>query len=419
MMKGKKIVSNTLELKQYLLDEHHGFLLNSIHNGKTIMLSGEWGSGKTFFWKEEIEKNLSEKLNLKDKSSIYISLYGKNDLNALKQEVFLKASSENQFISKEVSTFGFDVLSSIKDSDLVFGKLLSATSKINDYRKSRKGINRLKDGGVICFDDFERKSKEIDLNDLFGFISQLAIEYQCKIVIILNSNVFKGEEAKVFKQVKEKTINKFLNFQPSIDELFGFISNSEKYNVIEDYKADILSAIKETEELNARIYKQVLDNCLEWFSAYDFGDIRVLVLATISFIRHHIVFRNKIVTTSSHFQIKYYLIDDYPLPVQRMINVYCTAQNKPAFLDKVKRSSDTKTFIDMIKKEIVRKTGNGLYEYPENSHNKLTEWVDHNIEILEGVYKYGIKLFIANDTNPLISSYMYDFVESGILPEYP
>ncbi len=81
----------------------------------------------------------------------------------------------------------------------------------------------LVDGGIICFDDFERKSKKIDLNDLFGFITQLSIDMNCKVVIILNSDVFSGEEAKVFSNVKEKTVNKFLKFNPSKEEFFKII----------------------------------------------------------------------------------------------------------------------------------------------------------------------------------------------------
>lgn len=154
------------------------------------MVSGAWGAGKTHFWKNEIEEELSRKLKEKEKACVYVSLYGKDNLDSLKKEVFLNAFSTNKLISKEVSTFGFDALSSIKDSDLVIGKTLEAFRGLNNYRKQATGSNRLKDGGLICFDDFERKSKNIDLNDLFGFISQLSIELNCKVVIILNSEVF-------------------------------------------------------------------------------------------------------------------------------------------------------------------------------------------------------------------------------------
>ena len=42
-------MSTTKELKEYLINEGDGFLLNTDNNGKTIMLSGTWGAGKTHF----------------------------------------------------------------------------------------------------------------------------------------------------------------------------------------------------------------------------------------------------------------------------------------------------------------------------------------------------------------------------------
>jgi len=284
-------MTNTEKLKKYLIDRDNAFLINDDNNKKTIMLSGAWGAGKTHFWQEEIEPILKDKLP-NDKACVYVSLYGKDNLDSLKQEVLIKAFSDNQLLSDEVSTFGVDALSSIKDSDFFFGKVVKAGYDLIDSKKKEKGENRLKDGGVICFDDFERKSKEIELNDLFGFISQLSIEMNCKVVIILNSDVFNGKEAEVFKRVKEKTVNKFFYFKPTIKELFLSISKDEKYDKLNSYKPKILETIKETEELNARIYIQILDNCLEWVEAQkEVNDkvIRVLVLATINFVLNHII----------------------------------------------------------------------------------------------------------------------------------
>ncbi len=55
-------MSRTKELKEYLINEDDGFLLNPDNNSKTIMLSGAWGAGKTHFWQNEIEPLLSDKL---------------------------------------------------------------------------------------------------------------------------------------------------------------------------------------------------------------------------------------------------------------------------------------------------------------------------------------------------------------------
>lgn len=282
-------MSNTEALKEYLVGKN-GYLLNPTHNGKTMMLSGAWGARKTHFWQNEVELKLSKALAKSDKSSTYISLYGKDSLSELKKEVFIKASTEKSLLSKEVSTFGFEALSSIEESGLAIGKVLNATKGLNNHRKSSKGIQRLQDGGVICFDDFERKSREINLNDLFGFISQLAIDMKCKVVIILNSDVFEGEEANVFRTVKEKTVNKFLYFEPTVEGLFGIIF--EKYHSLNHFDGKIKDTFKEVGMVNARIFTQVLDNIQEWVGKNKniVGDgevLRYFILVNVNFILYH------------------------------------------------------------------------------------------------------------------------------------
>jgi hypothetical protein len=420
-MIGEEKMSNTKELKDYLIGDD-GFLLDETHNGKTIMLSGAWGAGKTHFWQNEIEPKLSKELKKDDKSSTYISLYGKDSLNALKQEVFIKASSESSPLSKEVATFGFEALSSIENSDLSIGKVISAAKGLNSYRKTTKGIKRLKDGGVICFDDFERKSKEIDLNDLFGFISQLAIEYQCKVVIILNSDVFEGEEKNIFKTVKEKTVNKFFYFEPSIEELFHLIANDDKYNLLEEYKAEILNAISESEELNARIYIQVLDNCLEWINkGYDDSVIRTLVLNTVCFIQNN-------------FVLSYY-------ETNKVREANTNYKNEHVYYDQIKYGHEINKFFrqrfnfsDLDSKDIintkVEKFFNDLDEYitgvnSSSARTRITsemqkillDEIDENYDEMQAILKFGYVLFVAKNIDEIKYRRISNFIETGILPK--
>ena len=64
-------MSNQKRLEEYLIGNEEkkvlGYLKSDISNGKVIMLSGKWGSGKTFFWKEIIEKNLNYRMYFKFK----------------------------------------------------------------------------------------------------------------------------------------------------------------------------------------------------------------------------------------------------------------------------------------------------------------------------------------------------------------
>jgi len=427
-------MTNKEKLEKYL----QPFLLDEDNNGKTIMLSGAWGAGKTHFWREEIEREQKKVLKdnkevdkytkeeyeqglhsqLKDKACVYVSLYGKDSLDTLKKEIYIKASSEKELLSKEVSTFGFDALSSIKDSDLKVGQLVKAGVSLYNKHKSDKGIERLKDGGLLCLDDFERKSKQIDLNDLFGFISQLAIEMNCKIVIILNDDVFTGKEAEVFRNVKEKTVNKFLYFEPTIEELFESIFENKKYRVLKDCKENILNAIKETEELNARIYMQVLDNCLEWVKVkrnLDKSIVRVLVLGTFNFVLNHMVLDyQKIIVNSSFSTLKYSVINFYSNHFERYDSFTLNLEDGDSFIDKVNMIS-VNDFIKKLQKIIyLSRVGNEMY-LTDNEQKEHLTWITDNEQKLKALWKYGYKLYYVANVEEKTYNKIAQFIKSGIL----
>lgn len=303
-------MSNQKSLEKYLIGED-GYLKSDISNGKVIMLSGKWGSGKTHFWQNKIQTVLNE--NDKKIPNHYISLYGKTSIQEIKNEVFLKIfesvdSFESEEKTKNIVKGSIDLVSSLTKSISVFGMSLDL-SKITDKsfekiesllndEKLKRTEKYLNSGAVICFDDFERKSKDIDLNDLFGFITQLTLNFSCKVVIILNDDVFEGEEKKIFSNVKEKSVSKFLKYEPSIKDLFNLIfygrreDNKKKFKYLKlrKYKQIILNTIEETEELNARIYIQVLDNLVEWIDKRQEANndiLRCLILVNINFILFH------------------------------------------------------------------------------------------------------------------------------------
>lgn len=283
-------MSNIGKLKEYLVGSKGYLLDDKLSNGKVIMLSGAWGSGKTHFWKNEIEPKLDK--------SIYISLYGKKSISDIENEVLSKSflSDFSDEDIKNIATFGNIAKNIVSVMAPKIGEKLeeAKTNLVNNL-----GKNALQNGNLLCFDDFERKSKDVDLNDLFGFITQLALTFKCKIVLILNSDVFEGKEKRVFTTVKEKTISKYLMFNPTCKELFEIIFNDKdgKYKEIENYKIVLREIFSEVGIVNARIFIQVLDNWLEWVNKKDFQSdfyLRYFVLTNINFILNHHVFETKL-----------------------------------------------------------------------------------------------------------------------------
>jgi len=414
-------VSTLEELKKYLVG-NSGYLLNDDNNGKTVMLSGAWGSGKTHFWQNDIEPKLSEKLKEDNKACVYVSLYGKDNIEVIKSEILQKAYSEikeeNIKQTKAISAFGMGtkILAGIS----IFGVKVDAqdisdgTKNHYDMKKIEDATEFLSDGGLICFDDFERKSKKIDLNDLFGFISQLAIDMKCKVVIILNSDVFEGEEANVFKTVKEKTVNKFFYFEPTIEELFDSIySSNKRYKKLDDYKDEILNSINETEELNARIYIQVLDNCLEWITkGYDGDVLRTLVLNTVCFVQYHFilsypVYLNVRVPNSdkvndgvaynefrSSSEISWYIVGNF---LRKDLEEKIFIQNK----------------IDSFYDDIVGYIGSKKISTEEKQImlDEVEKFYDDYLVMI----RFGYKIYVAKDIEKNLYKQVSKFIETGIL----
>ena len=460
---------STLEtLKNYLLgkDEKIGYLLNPDNNGKTVMLSGAWGSGKTHFWQNEVEREqkkvkgktrkvnkysakeykagLFSKLTNKKKACVYVSLYGKDNIEVLKSEILQKAYSsvkeKDTTPVKRIAAFsiGTKILAGIS----IFGvkvdaqDLSNATKNHYDMKKIKESIEFLSDGGLICLDDFERKSKQIDLNDLFGFIAQLAIDMNCKVVIILNSDVFEGEEANVFQTVKEKTVNKFFSFEPEREELFESIYTSEKkYQELDSYKTEILKAIVETKELNARIYIQILDNCLEWLKQYDYNqyELRALVLITTNFLKNHFVFNYKTLPMDGSpklytvlekyykdeglFEISNYFIKIVPQHIWSMSDEEFEAYtNGDRTIAPVGTNCGCEEFLHLMHSSISKKEEDSNGKFKSDSYyEKLDKTFHENKDIFYALNFYAYILQVENGIDKDRFDEINQFVKTGIL----
>jgi len=431
-------MANSHELKQYLLEEGDTpFLLNDNNNGKTIMLSGAWGAGKTHFWQNEIESILQEELKKQEKACVYVSLYGKTSIDEIKLDIFQKAYNsivKEDVISKSASLFS-SITPTLNAMAEHFGEKLVGKGVLEEFEKAQqnkettKANEILKNGSIICLDDFERKSKAIDLNDLFGFISQLALEMKCKVVIILNSDVFEGKKAEVFKNVKEKTINKYFYFNPTIEELFESIYQSEtKYSVLNEYRNNILKAIKESEELNARLYIQVLDNCLEWHQKreLDESSVRVLVLATINFVLNHIIL-NYATLTDSHRNLMGSKLDakqlfyqeelkQLPSLVQEMmkIDIHGIGYDALIYRERVKLK-DLSSLINDIEQKFKEIDNKGVNKIPTILQEQALKSLEENRSKLQALFKYGYQLYYVADVDEDTYNEIAKFIESGIL----
>ncbi|MCT7566081.1 KAP family NTPase [Aliarcobacter butzleri] len=404
-------MTNQERIEEYLIAEN-GYLKSNISNHKIIMLSGKWGSGKTFFWKNKIIEELN-----KDKKipNHYISLYGKKSIEEIENEIFLKIfESVDSFESREkavkLSKNVVNLLSSFSSAVNFFGVNLDI-SKVSDKpfdkleeilknNKLQKTVEYLNSGAIICFDDFERKSKDIDLNDLFGFITQLTLNFSCKVVIILNDDAFEESDKTIFSNVKEKSVSKYLKYEPTIKELFEIIFGNESYKKLDEYKELILQTIQEADILNARVYIQILDNLIEWISNNqdkNENTLRSLILININFILFHIIF----------YKLKFDSVDIYHI------------ENK--------FNQDDKNFRFLFNNPYFKRFNNflELKKYLENnikmkkdSSDELIrtdlKFIEDNILLIKSIY-FANKLDIGRGIDDDTFTKINKFIETGII----
>lgn len=67
----------------------NSFILNYVNNDKTgraIMLSGEWGSGKSYYIKNTLKPFIEDK----DRQCVVVSLYGLSSLSEISKAIYIE-----------------------------------------------------------------------------------------------------------------------------------------------------------------------------------------------------------------------------------------------------------------------------------------------------------------------------------------
>lgn len=264
-----------------------------------ISINGEWGVGKTVFWKKFVDTNFStlnnnyllsigkkdiKRLNCKGVirkikrafnknavNAVYVSLFGKDSLQEIREDLLQQVFKSNNFISKIKNKFG-----TFNYNGLSASSLLSCLEK-KDF-----------DNIIVCFDDFERLSDKLHLEDILGLISELKEQKNCHVVMILNSKEL--EKNNGLNRYKDKIIDYEFNYKPTPKESFDIIKNDldafesyalnyfNKFNInnIRNIKRVInalndYAFIKEIVGNYTRIEKTLVTNILEIATINAFG----------------------------------------------------------------------------------------------------------------------------------------------------
>lgn len=193
-----------------------------------IALNGKWGVGKTFFWNQLIKEKFSAK------KTAYISLFGVETIQQIKNDLLLQIYTQNGFVKK------------IKDKVGSF-KLYGMDISLALSWFEKKDFENV----IVCFDDFERISDKLKLKDVLGLISELKEQKKCTVVLILNKKELKDED---LSKYKDKIVDYDFNYEPTVVESFSLIKDNLK-----SFKQYPLEYFQRHEINNIRIMKRVIN----------------------------------------------------------------------------------------------------------------------------------------------------------------
>jgi KAP family P-loop domain len=213
-----------------------------------ILLTGLWGSGKTWFI-----QNFRNKVSTKPNEILYISLYGVKSVKDIEAEFFrllhpVLSSKHMRLMGKLTKGIIKTAINVDLNGD---GKsdasLTGGIPDVNFYERVDLAVGRL-----LIFDDLERCS--IPIHALMGYINQLVEHGKLKAILIANEkeicpqassdNLSKSD----YHRIKEKLIGRTFEVVPELAPALEYFINDLPSDSIRDL-------VKENESVITQIYE--------------------------------------------------------------------------------------------------------------------------------------------------------------------
>ena len=264
-------------MKENELNDYIKHYLEKDKTQSAIMLTGAWGSGKSYY----IEHELVPFLNRLEKDRcIVVSLYGLESLADISKSIYIELRKPVVANQTEKSTAGMIVAKNIiKNVVGMVGIDLSISDE--DLQKLYRSVDLT--GKLLILEDLERSSIEID--KVLGYVNSLVERDGIKVLLVANENEIIQrkrynpdtsslfletdenkedipDNVKKYLKIKEKTISDTIQFTVSLHSTIRGIIN-EFNNVTLDQIVD--------EEMLSRLVECVREKCKDNLRTFIFA----------------------------------------------------------------------------------------------------------------------------------------------------
>lgn len=296
-------------------NEYNSYIKNYLENDKTqsaIMLTAPWGTGKSYYIRNDLSRFLEEnKL-----SYAIVSAYGLSSIADINKELFLEIKfQKTKKQCKWLATFG----KTIATGAMGIGKtLLKNIAHIDiDFDLSEPNYKKLYDlvnlkDKLIIFEDIERSS--VDIIEFLGYVNSLVEQDGVKVLLVANEQEFlktTGSDSQLSNQrdknkepsytprsieylrKKEKTISDTIIYETdkkealrSIIKLF-FADNLSETLITEENIVDIINVMSVVKSDNLRAVMFACQKTSDIIKIYDgeldYNFVRFLLCSIIAY----------------------------------------------------------------------------------------------------------------------------------------
>ena len=254
-------------------NELNAFILNYLKNditGRAIMLTGEWGSGKSYYIKNTLKPFLA---TYKHKCAV-VSLYGLTDVSEISKAIYVELRTIKKATESEVGNTA-KVVGKIVGKTLINGLVSKIGFDIgniseDDFQKVYDSIDLSEK--LIILEDVERT--HIDMVVLLGYINNMCENDGVKVLLVTNENELihtyteiteEGnhierytEKTAAYKRAKEKTVGDTIKFEcdypTTIQQIIKSFGDAlEKFHN-QEYAEDVFSIFVFVGSCNLRAF---------------------------------------------------------------------------------------------------------------------------------------------------------------------
>ncbi|WP_323797635.1 P-loop NTPase fold protein [Nisaea sp.] len=228
------------------LEEYLGYYLTLKAPGYAVLVTGEWGVGKTFQVKQCIPE---EKM-------LYVSLFGVQTVDQLHAEVFAASAPKTDKIGKIIQETS-NVIASMQGPWALAGGTPSIFNAI--FKRN------LKPNKTIVFDDLERS--DIELKNLLGGINNYVEQLGFRVIVIAHDRKITEK----FGEMKEKIFGQTIHAQPNIDmaleKFISQIDNAVERKFVDCHKCSIRNVFLSSGVKSLRVLRHIVEDVVRLFGA--------------------------------------------------------------------------------------------------------------------------------------------------------